>query len=164
MASCSTSSVLVSSVPSLVNPQSSAHPDRWICPLCTSFASRNLKGVVRHIGRTHSHDPNFHICCGLDGCHQTYKKFVSYKKHVYQRHLKSRDSGVHFIDDGNDDHHDNDPCDADDKNETEVSNTSKRSSALFLMKLENEYKVSSTAVDGIIELSILLTFNAFFGG
>ena len=43
-----------------------ASTDRSICPLCRSFASKNLKGIVRHIGRVYSHDANFHICCGLE--------------------------------------------------------------------------------------------------
>ena len=26
--------------------------------------------------------------CGVDGCHRTYRKFVSYKKHIYEKHIK----------------------------------------------------------------------------
>ena len=143
------------------NPLSSARPDRWICPLCSSFASKNPKGIVRHIGRVHSHDANFHICCGLDGCHRTYTKFVSYKKHMYQHHFKSRNSGALLADDNDDDKNYEDDDDDDNSGPSPPTNPhqldkSKRSTALFLMKLENEFKVSPSALDGIIEDMLLL--------
>lgn len=65
---------------------SSSTPSSWKCPLCLFFASRSLKGVVRHIGVVHSHDASFHIVCGLNGCPRSYRNFHSYKKHMFQRH------------------------------------------------------------------------------
>ena len=56
------------------------------CPLCDSFAATNVKGVVRHIGLVHSHEPGFRITCGVGGCMRTYTKFNSYKKHMYVKH------------------------------------------------------------------------------
>ena len=56
------------------------------CPLCESFAAPNIKGVVRHIGLVHAHEASFRITCGVDGCTRTYRKFFSYKKHMYVKH------------------------------------------------------------------------------
>ena len=147
-----------------------ASTDCSICPLCRSFASKNLKGIVRHIGRVHSHDANFHICCGLDGCHRTYKKFVSYKKHMYQRHFKSGHLGVQlaYNDDDDDDNNNYDDYEDNEIGLPPPTNLhqlggSKRSSSLFLMKLENEFKVSPSSLDGILEdMSLLLEDNTKF--
>ena len=35
------------------------------------------------------HDPGFRVCCGVDGCKNTYRKFSSLNSHVYTYH-KSR--------------------------------------------------------------------------
>ena len=65
---------------------SEATASSWQCPLCHFFASKNLKGVVRHIGAVHSHEASFHITCGIVGCPRTYGNFHSYKKHMFQKH------------------------------------------------------------------------------
>ena len=124
---------------------------RGNCPLCTLFAAKNLKGVVRHVGSIHAHDSNFGICCGLDGCHRTYKRFVSYKKHIYEKHLKkSHTSGVGVLQDMEVSNDGQDGFD-DNISSTTVGSNQTKISALFLLKLENEYKVASTALDCIIE-------------
>ena len=56
------------------------------CFLCSYFAGNSFSDVVRHIGSVHSHDPDFNITCGLDGCRKNYKKFGSYKVHLYRHH------------------------------------------------------------------------------
>lgn len=159
MSSSSTSS---STASCSTDYQPSSHPTtRWPCPLCPSFASRKLKGVVRHIGRVHAHDANFHICCGVDGCHRTYSKFVSYKKHMYDVHLKSQMYQSMLVDNVTDGTTD----DASDEGDVDIGPTShhtppaaglvpcnsKRSSSLFLMKLENEFKMSSSSLDCLLE-------------
>ena len=60
------------------------------CWLCTSFAARTLKAVIRHIGVVHARDPNFHVVCGIQGCIRTYKNY-SFKKHVYCHHREQID-------------------------------------------------------------------------
>lgn len=165
---------MASSIPSLLptcissdsNVASSSRSERWFCPFCTSFASRNLKGVVRHIGRVHSCDAGFHIQCGIDGCHRTYTKFVSYKKHVYKVHIKPSSQDGNYDDDvdsnGNPDIMSSQGVESSGLgsgvNELQLSsqNSAKKRSALFAMKLENEYKVSSVAVDSILEDVALL--------
>ena len=123
------------------------------------ICGQNLKGVVRYVGNVYAHDSNFCICCGVDGCHRTYRKFVYYKKHIYEKHIKiSHASGAGLlqpedmevlIDDRQDGFDEDDsislsPTDV-------VGNNQMKISALFLMKLENEFKVVSAALDCIIE-------------
>ena len=66
----------------------------WQCPLCHVFASKNLKGVVRHIGAVHSHEAGFHVTCGIDGCPRTYGNFHSYKKHMFLKHREEMEVGT----------------------------------------------------------------------
>jgi hypothetical protein len=134
---------------------------RWNCPLCTTFAGKNLKVIVRHVGSVHAHDSNFRVCCGVDGCHRTYKKFVSYKKHVYLKHLKTnyvRPLQTEDMDFSNDDiSGDIDVSDQrDDRTDVAITleplnSKLKISSALLLLKLENEFKLASTSIDCVIE-------------
>ena len=58
----------------------------WECPLCSHFAAPTLKTVVRHIGAVHSHDPAFHVRCGVEDCPRTYRNYHTYKKHMYTKH------------------------------------------------------------------------------
>ena len=64
--------------------------------LCTSFCGQKFKGVVRHIGSVHAHHLNFCIWCGIDGCHRTYKKLISYKMHIYEKH-NYKDNGAGLL-------------------------------------------------------------------
>ena len=54
------------------------------CFLCSSFAASSFSDVVRHIGFIHSHEPNFTVVCGINGCVRSYHQFSSYKKHLYR--------------------------------------------------------------------------------
>ena len=59
------------------------------CWVCYKFTAPTLKAVVRHIGRVHSCDPNFQICCSIEVCTRTYTKFSSLRSHLYRKHSKS---------------------------------------------------------------------------
>ncbi len=61
-------------------------PTPWNCPICSWFGGLSLRAVLRHVGRVHSHNANFHVCCGIDGCPRTFHKFVSYRQHLYRNH------------------------------------------------------------------------------
>ena len=41
---------------------------------------------MAHIRRTHSHDPNFPVTCGIPGCCKTYRLFSSFESHIYRNH------------------------------------------------------------------------------
>ena len=56
------------------------------CFLCSSFAANSFLDVVRHIGAIHSHDADFQVVCGLDGCNRQYRNFGSYRVHLYREH------------------------------------------------------------------------------
>ena len=56
------------------------------CPLCSWFAAKSFKVIVRHIGAVHAHDPAFYVSCAASGCPRTYRNYHSYKKHLYKKH------------------------------------------------------------------------------
>lgn len=64
------------------------------CWLCSSFAASSLKAIVRHIGAVHARDSNFYVQCGIQGCVRTYRKFYSFKKHVYRHHKVQLNSSI----------------------------------------------------------------------
>lgn len=58
------------------------------CSFCDNFAAPTFGGVYRHIAALHKYDPNFHICCGIDGCPATFKKVESWRSHIFRKHRK----------------------------------------------------------------------------
>ena len=40
----------------------------YSCSICKQFSSINTSGGLRHIGVVHSHEANFYLTCGIDGC------------------------------------------------------------------------------------------------
>ncbi len=58
----------------------------FVCCLCNSFGGNSFSSVLHHIGEIHRHDPNLTIDCGIEGCPQTYKRFESFRSHVYRKH------------------------------------------------------------------------------
>ncbi|KAL3247762.1 hypothetical protein MRX96_056837 [Rhipicephalus microplus] len=65
------------------------------CPRCAS-THFFLKALFRHLRTAHGHEPNW--VCGLGGCMETFRRFFSYKRHVYRKHaaeiegISTRDS------------------------------------------------------------------------
>ncbi len=53
-----------------------------------------MKGVLRHLALIHSHEADFRVICGINGCSRNYSNYHSYKKHMYQRHREVLESGV----------------------------------------------------------------------
>ena len=93
------------------------------CPMCTDFAAPTIKLLLGHIGRVHSHSPNFSFTCGLDGCLTTFKSYASLKKHIQRRHKNKVDpigpaeeSTSSILTDDNE-QEDADDCDVDDENQ-----------------------------------------------
>lgn len=151
--------------------RSLVHASSWTCPLCHFFASASLKGVVRHVGSVHAHDAFFQITCGISGCPRTYKNFHSYKKHMFQKHREVMEVGPGSTECASEPMEDEFNCDSD------VPAISASSSllvrlcmlsftlhglmshyqrdealqALFLMKRSVVSKVSTIALDDIIQ-------------
>lgn len=60
---------------------------RHSCWICYNFAAPTLKAVIRHIGAVHGYDPNFFLCCGINGCPRTYNNFHSFRQHFRRKHI-----------------------------------------------------------------------------
>ena len=48
-------------------PSGSGHA-LYCCSICKHFSSVNYSSVLRHIGVVHSHEANFSLTCGVNGC------------------------------------------------------------------------------------------------
>lgn len=62
-----------------------------ICSCC-GYKTRYVKLLLRHYTDEHASDPNFVIRCGIDQCLNSYNKVVSFKKHLYRKHIKKEES------------------------------------------------------------------------
>lgn len=56
------------------------------CNFSVGFPSASLRLLLNHLRRNHSNEPNFHILCGLNGCHRTDRRFVSFRIHLIRKH------------------------------------------------------------------------------
>ena len=138
-----------------------AQQSSFLCPLCYSFAAVTMKGVTRHIGAVHSHEANFQVTCGVEGCPRTYSNFHSYKKHLYTKHrdiLEVEDGVIVAGSDSFGSSSDTDVITQSALTEPQPHQQHhKRESALFLWKAANVCKVSNSSLDiQIGDVSILL--------
>ena len=123
------------------------------CPLCESFASTSMKGIVRHIGLVHSHELDFRVTCGVSGCLRTYYKFNSFKKHMYVKHRDSlHEHATNVVSYqavlGSNDCYT--PQDDDDEEHESFITQRDRSTALFLLKAREIHKISQSALDHLL--------------
>ncbi len=141
----------------------------WFCPLCEWFAGASMKAVVRHIGANHAHEAGFHICCGIDGCPRTYKKFDSYRHHLYQIHRDVLDvssvcynadpeeqGGSNPEEQGGSNPEDSmeDYCDSDPNVQSDFYNSfplTLKQVGLFLLKAKEIYKVAETHLGSLMQ-------------
>lgn len=59
---------------------------RFDCSICRRFAAPTFGGLLRHIRSEHTLDPRFMKRCGINDCPRTFKKFESWRSHVYRHH------------------------------------------------------------------------------
>ncbi len=45
-----------------------------------------MDGILKHSGIVHSHQPNFRVVCGIDGCPKAYSNYHSFRKHLRRKH------------------------------------------------------------------------------
>ena len=61
-----------------------------VCPLCPlEKALRlpfNTKDYLKHVRLFHSHQPIFHITCGISECQRMFVNFYTFRKHVFDHH------------------------------------------------------------------------------
>ena len=132
----------------------------WKCSLCSWFASKNLKGVLRHMGTVHAHEAGFFTRCDVQGCPRTYSKFYSYKKHVYRKHGQILDVLSGELDRSTSTSGTIAPSyipgqsESEEESEEEVASICAkeqlREAALFVLKAKNVYKVSQSSLNGLM--------------
>lgn len=132
------------------------------CPLCDSFAAPNLKGVVRHIGVVHAHEAGFRVTCGVDGCTKTYRKFVSYKKHMYVKHRDAQSAGSSERDVLVQDSETVSSCTpmSEEDDQESYMTQLRRSTALFILKAREIHKIPQTSLDYLLgDISTFMDMN-----
>ncbi len=128
------------------------------CSVCLEFVADSIHLLIKHIGRIHRNEPNFHVVCGIDSCAKTYKNFLSFRNHLIRKHNivtnKERDRSL------NDDENDNiyrsndgngeqDPVEEEFDLETEEINLS-RANALCILKFKEKACVPQTVVNSFV--------------
>ncbi len=58
----------------------------YYCTHCASSPFISISLWLKHLRRTHADDPNIIFSCTLDGCRRTFKKYTTFKNHVYGYH------------------------------------------------------------------------------
>ena len=122
------------------------------CPLCETFAAPHLKGVIRHVGLVHSHEANFRVTCGIEGCTRAYRNFSSYKKHMYVKHrdvlcVPARVQNPH-VEDLNPVLS---PIASEEEEEQEPYIAQRdRSTALFILKAREVHKIPQSSLDSLL--------------
>ena len=120
----------------------------WNCSICAVFAADDIKILLNHIGRCHRNDPNFHCICGLNGCTKTFKKYYSWRKHIKMKNDNS------LIENSDLPAMDTDIPDM--PNPAEINDTDgqvnvTKSSALYLLKLQEECYLPKSTVKSVLE-------------
>ncbi len=116
------------------------------------------------MGAVHSHDPSFHTVCGIEGCPRTYNNYHSFRKHVYRKHrdflrdnlLESPSEQEEFLNEQEEEmnvesmNSDDDEHSCSDNEELTFAEE-KKQMALFVLKCKVVYKISQSALDGLID-------------
>ena len=55
------------------------------CKFCC-FCSKKWLQFLRHTFQAHSNEPNFLFTCGIEGCHQTFRKYSAINSHLTRKH------------------------------------------------------------------------------
>lgn len=112
---------------------------------------------------THRFDSHLFIRCGINSCTEQYRKFESFRSHVYRKHREvltgpsspAEDSGSTSVISTNEDHQllDNNITVVGDGivEAPSIIHDQKRSAALFILKTREERRVTQTALSGIIQ-------------
>ncbi len=63
----------------------------FLCSICHQFASPTFGGVLRHVGSVHAFEYNFSVRFGISGCEAHFKKFSSWRSHIYRKYRQELD-------------------------------------------------------------------------
>lgn len=109
------------------------------------FAAENIKQLLNHIGRCHRNDPNFYCVCGMNGCTKTFRKYYSWRKHLQTKHSVEQEvpscAEVRVADNGDEN---------DTNNEIEYSADHSKSTALYILKLQEDHSLPKSTVESVI--------------
>ena len=129
----------------------------FVCQLCHHYGSFSYASVLSHIGSVHSHEYNFLVCCGVDGCTRTYTNYHAFRRHILNRHRYLLDcSSTSMPSQSEDPLAEQVPAldDLDHNTDTLLSpqtvQSERRSSAMFILKLKEKHKLAQTTVDDIL--------------
>ena len=126
----------------------------WNCSICALFAADDLKTLLNHIGRCHRNDPNFHCVCGIDGCAKTFKKYYTWRKHIKKKHeIEMRLNGnvQHNLDPEIVPHQNLQNQDLNPIEQHANQDQVTKSSALYLLKLQEDCLLPKTTVKSVVE-------------
>ena len=56
------------------------------CPLCPLMNFPAVSMLMQHIRLTHADKPDFMLQCNLQGCRRSFRKFTTYRNHMYTFH------------------------------------------------------------------------------
>lgn len=138
-----------------------------VCQLCPAERALSLpftlKDYLKHIELFHAHQPNFHIMCGIGGCQRTFHNLQTFRNHISDHHSYDcnptnqpvatyTSSEVHDSIEPTESH----DCNWHTAHEDSVGlsttlSTIQTSSALFILGLKEERKLTQTALQGVIE-------------
>ena len=57
----------------------------FLCRFCC-FCCKEWKVFLKHTFQSHSNEPNFLFTCGVEGCQQTFRTYVSICSHLNRKH------------------------------------------------------------------------------
>ena len=146
----------------------------YFCQLCNHFASFSYDCVLRHIGAVHSHDIGFSLRCGFDSCPKVLTNYHAFRRHLRKKHgfclntynptigeeqLQGRNGTLNPVDVCEPDEDFTPSVDYDFNSIGYEHNPvfEKRSNAMYILKLKQKYKLSQTAIDGILGDTELMT-------
>ncbi|XP_071941064.1 uncharacterized protein [Antedon mediterranea] len=119
------------------------------CSLCV-YVGRTQFELCSHIVKTHRNDPNFIVHCSVENCAYSTKNWATFRKHVNRQHPNTNiPSDEHLL------HYDNDddePMLLENQDAHNLSDLEKQkySTAVYLLKLETEHKLSQRALNDVV--------------
>ena len=64
------------------------------CSICAgSFTTVSM--LLKHIRLAHADRPDFNLQCNIQGCKRTFKRFTTFRNHIYQHHDVQAIAGGH---------------------------------------------------------------------
>ena len=139
------------------------------CQVCGCRSFPSISTLLSHVRVVHANEASFSIQCNLQGCHRTFKKFNTYRNHIYDFHDAAaayEDAvpvSMDSMEDGSDmndfdaDTSDTDTSESGDTAESEMMELTtiteddiQRASALWILKTRESHRIPQGVMDTII--------------